>query len=108
MKKFDNLGTLNINSTLYHTRLGAKYLKRKPYQPVDPGLVVSFIPGTIIDIFVKEGQIINKGDELLILDAMKMQNRLKSEISGSIESISVKKGDRVAKGNLLLKIKPAL
>ncbi|MFN8242196.1 MAG: acetyl-CoA carboxylase biotin carboxyl carrier protein subunit [Bacteroidales bacterium] len=108
MKKFDNLGTLNINSTLYHTRLGAKYLKRKPYKPADPGLVLSFIPGTIIDIFVSEGQKVEKGDELLILDAMKMQNRLKSEIAGTVESITVKKGDRVAKGHLLLKITPAL
>ena len=104
MEKKDNLKTLNINSTLYKTRLSKKFLQRKPFQPGLPGLIYSFIPGTIIDILVKEGQHVQKGADLLILDAMKMQNRLKSPVEGLIKKIHVKKGDRVPKGVLLVEI----
>jgi biotin carboxyl carrier protein len=104
MEKKDNLKTLNINSTLYITRLSKKFLERKPFQPEQPGLIYSFIPGTIIDILVKEGQHVQKGADLLILDAMKMQNRLKSPVEGLIKRIHMKKGDRVPKGVLLVEI----
>lgn len=104
MEKKASLKTLNINSTLYKTRLSKKFLERKSFQPEQPGLIYSFIPGTIIDILVKEGQHVQKGADLLILDAMKMQNRLKSPIEGLIKKIHVKKGDRVPKGVLLVEI----
>lgn len=104
MEKKDNLKTLNINSTHYKTRLSKKFLERKSFKPEQPGLVTSFIPGTIIDILVKQGQYVKKGTDLLILDAMKMQNRLKSPVEGHIVKIHIKSGDRVPKGVLLVEI----
>ena len=53
---------------------------------------------------MKPGQDVKKGDELVILDAMKMQNRLKSAIDGKVKMINVKKGDKVSKGALILEI----
>jgi biotin carboxyl carrier protein len=53
---------------------------------------------------VKEGDIVEKGDYLMILDAMKMQNRLKSAIAGKIIKIHANKGDKVSKGTLLLEL----
>jgi len=104
MKGNEEFKVLNIDFTLYKTRLSKKFENRKPYQPLKPGSVTSFIPGTITAIFVKEGQEIKEGEVVLILDAMKMQNRLKSHISGKVKKINVKKGDRVAKGELLIEI----
>jgi biotin carboxyl carrier protein len=104
MQNSENLKSLNINSTIYKTRLSGKFEKRKPYQPANPGLVSSFIPGTIIDILVKVGQKVTKGDEMVILDAMKMQNRLKSAIDGKVKKINVGKGDKVSKGAVILEI----
>jgi biotin carboxyl carrier protein len=104
MQNSENLKSLNINSTFYKTRLSKKFENRKAYQPANPGLVSSFIPGTIIDILVIPGQMVKKGDELVILDAMKMQNRLKSAIDGKVKSISVNKGDKVSKGSVILEI----
>lgn len=104
MENRENIKSLNINSTIYKTRLSLKFENRIPYQPANPGLVSSFIPGTIIDILVKPGQKVKKGDELVILDAMKMQNRLKSAIDGKVKMISVQKGDKVSKGALILEI----
>lgn len=104
MEKKEILNTLNINSTLYKTRLSRKFISRKQFRPEQPGLVTAFIPGTVVDILVKEGQQVKKGTELLILDAMKMQNRLKSPVGGLIKKILAKKGDRVSKGVLLIEI----
>ena len=57
-----------------------------------------------MDIFVKEGQNVKKGDDLMILDAMKMQNRLKCNIDGRVKTIKVSKGDKVSKGTVLVEL----
>jgi biotin carboxyl carrier protein len=105
MKEFEDLGSLNINSTIYKTRLNKRFISRKPYKPADAKLILSFIPGTVLDILVKEGQKIGDGDELMILEAMKMQNKLKSKGEATIKKIKVKKGDKVAKGTVLIELK---
>ena len=104
MKKFENLGTLNINTSLYKTRLSSKYTNRQPFKSANPRLVLSFIPGTILDILVEPGQIVSKGELLMILDAMKMQNQIKCKMGGIVKNVLVKKGDRVSKGIVLLEM----
>jgi biotin carboxyl carrier protein len=104
MIKKDKLGFLNINTTLYQTRISSKFEKRKPYQPADPKIILSFIPGTVLDIFIKPANEVKKGEVLMILDAMKMQNKLMSPMDGVVKSILVKKGDKVSKGTVLLKL----
>jgi biotin carboxyl carrier protein len=105
MKKTKNPDVLNIDSTLYKTRLSPKFLNRKPYKPSSAKIISSFIPGTVLDILVIEGQDVKKGDDLLILDAMKMKNKMKSSIDGRIEKILVSKGDKVSKGTILVELK---
>jgi biotin carboxyl carrier protein len=100
----NEFGFLNINSRNYKTRLSRKFVERKPYTPADPKLVLSFIPGTVLEILVKEGQTVTQGQDLMILDAMKMQNRLKCQADGKIKRIAVKKGSKVSKGTLLLEM----
>ena len=104
MNDRDNLGYLNIDTSLYKTRISLKFENRKPYQPADPRIILSFIPGTVLDIMITEGQDVKKGDDLMILDAMKMQNRLKCHLDGKVKSIKVKKGDKVSKGSVLLEL----
>jgi biotin carboxyl carrier protein len=105
MKKTENQGFLNINSSLYKTRLSARFLNRKLYKPPDPKMILSFIPGTVLDIFVYNGQVVKKGDNLMILDAMKMQNKLKCNADGTVKKIYVNKGDKVSKGTVLIELK---
>jgi biotin carboxyl carrier protein len=104
MEEKDNLEYIHFPMGSYKTRLNTKFKNRKPYQPVNPMNIMSFIPGTIMDILVKPGQTVEKGDDLIILEAMKMQNRLKSHISGMIKRICVEKGNKVSKGTLLIEI----
>jgi len=100
----DNLGFLNINSGLYKTRISNGFKNRKAYMPADPKLILSFIPGTIIEILVKVGQPVKKGDDLMILDAMKMKNRLKCSMDGKVKKITVENGTRVPKGIVLIEL----
>jgi biotin carboxyl carrier protein len=60
------------------------------------------MPGLIIDLKVKAGDVVKAGEPLLILEAMKMENILKSSREGVIKNVKVKKGESVEKGQVLL------
>tara|TARA_R110000868_G_scaffold246253_2_gene502875 strand:- start:13 stop:498 length:486 start_codon:yes stop_codon:yes gene_type:complete len=60
------------------------------------------MPGLILDINVKEGQEVKENDNLIILEAMKMENSITSPRDGIIKSISVNKSDTVEKNQLLI------
>lgn len=60
------------------------------------------MPGLILDIRVKVGDSISKGDPLLVLEAMKMENILKSASEGEVKAILVGKGDSVEKNQVLI------
>ncbi len=64
--------------------------------------IQSPMPGLILEINVQQGQEVKQGDNLLILEAMKMENNLTSPRDGVIKTIQVKKGDTVEKGLLLI------
>ena len=104
MNMQNELEYLNLDDSLYLTRLSSKFRNRIRYRPEDPCRILSFIPGTIADIFVEKGQQVVKGDVLMILDAMKMQNRLICPFDARISSVAVKSGDKVARGMLLIEL----
>ncbi len=60
------------------------------------------MPGLVIDVLVDAGQEIKKGDKLVVLEAMKMENILKSPVDGKIKTISINKGQAVDKNQLLI------
>lgn len=62
------------------------------------------MPGLVLDILVEPGQAVNKGDNLLILEAMKMENIIKASGSGVVKSIQVNKKDAVEKNQLLIEM----
>lgn len=63
--------------------------------------VKSPMPGTILDIKVKEGQSVKKGDVLFILEAMKMENEIMAGEDGVVVKIAVPKGAQVNTDDLL-------
>lgn len=62
------------------------------------------MPGLVLDVLVSEGQQIKKGDSLIVLEAMKMENILKATSDATIKSVSVSKGARVEKNEILIKL----
>ena len=64
--------------------------------------VTAPMPGLIIDLRVKQGDLVKLGDPLLVLEAMKMENVLKAPGDGTIKSIKVKRGDSVEKNQVMI------
>lgn len=106
-KKDPELKTLvlGMGAVKYKTLLTKKYLNRKKYVPHDPEKIYSFIPGTILNVFVKKGQHVDHGDKLLILEAMKMKNEILCPFKGKVHEVHVKDGERVTKNQLLIVLK---
>ncbi len=110
MKKIDcedkklRCKSLIIDGTKYRTTLNKKYTERKPWSKAEKHKIYSIIPGTIMKIYVKEGQCVSKGEDLFVLEAMKMQNLIKSPLEGIVKSISMKTGERVPKGKLVIEL----
>lgn len=91
----------------FKTTFNRKYKERKPYKAPDPSVIKSFIPGTIRKIFITEGQKVTKGDNLLILEAMKMLNELRAPINGVVKKVHVKLGQVVANKEILIELQAA-
>ncbi len=62
------------------------------------------MPGLVLNILVQPGQAVQKGDPLLILEAMKMENVLKAAADATVKNILVQKGVAVEKGQLLIEL----
>lgn len=60
------------------------------------------MPGLIIDLRVKAGDVVKAGDPILILEAMKMENIIKSPGEGVVKSVKIKKGESVEKNQVLI------
>jgi biotin carboxyl carrier protein len=60
------------------------------------------MPGMVFNVLVSEGQDIKKGDPLIVLEAMKMENVLKSPTDGTVKKIAVTKGVAVEKNQVLI------
>ncbi|RLC56848.1 MAG: acetyl-CoA carboxylase biotin carboxyl carrier protein subunit [Candidatus Cloacimonadota bacterium] len=94
--------SLLIENIKYRTLLTKKYQQKKPFVRKDVKKVTAFIPGTILNIYVKKNKRVKEGEKLLVLEAMKMRNELTSPIEGTIKDIYIKEGSRVTKGELLV------
>ena len=71
--------------------------------PVAGGLQVkSPLPGSVIKVLVSEGQAVKKGDTLLTLESMKMENAIMAEADGTVKQIAVTPGQNVMQDDLLI------
>ena len=68
--------------------------------------ILAPIPGVVTQVFVKVGDKIKPGDPLLVIEAMKMRNLIRSGHALSVAVVSVEKGDLVNTGQLLMRFDP--
>lgn len=64
------------------------------------------MPGKVVKIQCKVGDKVEKGQTLLILEAMKMENEIKSGVNGQVKAIHVKAGDALENGVLMIEVEP--
>lgn len=72
--------------------------------PVGGNKINSPLPGSVISVAVKEGQAVKKGDTLLVLESMKMENPILAECDGTVTKIAVAPGQSVMQDDLLVVI----
>lgn len=99
------LKTLNIRGEIYHTCLTRKFENRKKWVKPNEKELLSYIPGTVCQIFVKPGDKVDRHTRLLILEAMKMQNIIYSPLEGEIKNICVKEGEKIKKCVVMIEFK---
>lgn len=69
-----------------------------------PGHVSAAMPGSVVDVLVKEGDKVSVGQGVLVTEAMKMENEIQAIIAGTVSQVYVQKGDRVTPGEILVEI----
>jgi biotin carboxyl carrier protein len=107
MSEEKELKNLIIQGAVYKTTFTKKFENRVNWEAPNENLLYSFIPGTIIDIFVKPKNKVKEGQTLLLLEAMKMQNQVRMPFDGEIVKIHVKKDEVIPNRHLMIEIKPA-
>jgi biotin carboxyl carrier protein len=58
--------------------------------------------GVVLEVLVEVGVKVEKGEPLVVLEAMKMENRVSATVSGTVKSVEVAKGDSVLEGHVLV------
>jgi biotin carboxyl carrier protein len=95
---------LSIDDTEYVTEVPENSVNTYLGLP-DQSEVRAFIPGTIVEVRVAAGDMVQPGDVLLLLDAMKMYNEICSTITGRVREICVSAGDTVQKDQLMVSLR---
>jgi len=87
---------------------GAVVSKSKGGRPraSKPGHVTTSMPSTIVEVKVKEGDMVNAGDPVLIAEAMKMEAEVQAPITGKVIAVHIAKGDSVNPNEALIEIEP--
>lgn len=81
-----------------------RYKMRKVFTAVNINHITAFMPGTVGKIFVKKGEKVKKGQNLIILQCMKMNNELLAPFNAQIKAICVKTGENVVKDSVLIEL----
>lgn len=79
--------------------------KKRQTEKKDTGSITAPIPGVVMNIFVQPGDIIKKDQVLVVLESMKMLMEFRAPSEGQVEKVSVAKGQKVEKGDMMVKIK---
>ena len=103
----DGFSNIHVGGTDYRTRLTAKFIKRRAYRRRDSGQIRAIIPGTVLAVPVKAGQLVESGQGLIVLEAMKMENEIEVPHAGHVKTIHAVVGQKVGKGDLLLELESA-
>jgi biotin carboxyl carrier protein len=96
--------SLQINGAVYRTLFTKKYRDKGAWEKANPKVMKAFIPGTIREVNVKAGASVKEGEQLLILEAMKMENPILAPFAGTIKTVNVKVGEVVPNRHILIEM----
>ena len=103
-----NTGDYRVETSGAHYRVSVEDPRRRPRQgEAKPALegqqnIMARMPGKVVRILVSEGQAVQRGQGLIVVEAMKMQNEIKCPTSGKIQKVLVREGQAVNTGESML------
>lgn len=109
----DGTASVNVNGTEYEVEIesasdaateSVKEIEAKPSVRHGGMTISTPLPGIIIELPVREGQNVKRGDKIAVLEAMKMENDILAEQDGTITAIYVTKGDSLHEGDKIARI----
>lgn len=115
----DNVAEVTVNGTVFHVEIdqmkhatsikpatpkAAAAAAPRAAQPAGTVVVKSPLPGSIVKVVAAAGQAVKKGDLLLTMESMKMENQVTSEYDGTIKSVLVQPGQNVMQDDKLVEI----
>ena len=116
----NNIANIEVNGTTYEVEIHKEVketktptiVRHKVPLPKEPKTlttsqitkVTTPLPGTIMEVFVKEGDKVEKEAKLLMMEAMKMEISILAEKSGTVKKINVKPGESVLQGDTLMEL----
>lgn len=122
----DNIAEVEVNGSTYQVEIEKTIIETKTPKLLRPkiihsggqdsaktskpgakkgvGFVKAPLPGTILELKIKVGDDVKVGDTLLIMEAMKMENNIKSDKAGKITAVKINNGDSVLEGDVLVEI----
>jgi biotin carboxyl carrier protein len=77
---------------------------KKRVEQANQGAISAPMPGMVVDVLVREGQRVDSGEPLVVLESMKMQMQLRSPFSGQVRQVNVCSKSQVEKGTLLVQV----
>ena len=104
----DKIAEIKVNGNTYNITSKDQFdilLEQLGFNHLNAGAISDLkapMPGMVLKVFVKEGDTIQKGENLFVLEAMKMENIIKAPADVIVKSIKIKAGDKVEKGQILI------
>ncbi len=106
-RSWEKLPAISSKDNLVYYNEGLKvYRGFKPsgLSSAKAGNLVTEMPGKVVKVLTTKGATVSEGDTLIILEAMKMENEIKADVAGIVQSINVEEGQTVESGHLLAEI----
>ncbi|WP_113638466.1 acetyl-CoA carboxylase biotin carboxyl carrier protein subunit [Nubsella zeaxanthinifaciens] len=104
----EKIAKIKVNGTVYDISVATQLdllLKQLGMENLNSNKIAQLkapMPGLVLNILVSEGDEVKKGDSLLVLEAMKMENIIKSPSDATVKKIEVAKGDKIEKNTVLI------
>lgn len=108
LNKEDKIAVIKVNGNSHYLTIEDQFdqlLKKLGMDNLATNKILQIkapMPGLVLSVLVAEGTEVKKGENLLVLEAMKMENMIKSPTDGIIKKMEIKQGDKVEKNQILI------
>lgn len=104
----EKLAKIKVNGNVYDVQVTTQLdllLKQLGMDNLNTNKIAQIkapMPGLVLNILVKDGDEVKKGDSLVVLEAMKMENIIKAPVDAVVKKVEVKQGDKIEKNTVLI------